>query len=250
MLRGFPRLRQWEETSDVLQGALLRLSRALEAVDVATPQDFMRLAALQIRRTLIDLARHHLGPEGSGAHHATGMAQPSADGTRREAYDRADNTREPSNLAAWAEFHEKINGLPDEERRVFDLLWYQEMSQPEAAHILGAQLNAWTEHMRLTQRIEHQAFPRVAALAEATWSPADARDWTSFQARLASQFARYRALGIDYADTAFEPLVTLTRGDTAGTFQVELDKQADFGELRYGFGAEGAHDTAAQKVSA
>ena len=45
------------------------------------------------------------------------------------------------------------------------------LTPSEARHILGAQLNAWTEHMRLAERIEHQAFPRVAALAEATWSP-------------------------------------------------------------------------------
>ncbi len=40
------------------------------------------------------------------------------------------------------------------------------LAPAEAARILGAQVNAWTEHMRLPERIEHQAFPRAAALAE------------------------------------------------------------------------------------
>jgi RNA polymerase sigma-70 factor (ECF subfamily) len=53
------------------------------------------------------------------------------------AYEAAVNTGEPSHLAAWAEFHEQIQGLPHEERQVFDLLWYQEMTQPEAAALLG-----------------------------------------------------------------------------------------------------------------
>src|SRR5262245_62555220 len=67
MLRGFPGVRQWEETSDVLQNVLLRLDRALQAVEVPSPRDFLRLATAQIRRELIDLARHHAGPEGLGA---------------------------------------------------------------------------------------------------------------------------------------------------------------------------------------
>jgi N-acetyl-beta-hexosaminidase len=52
-----------------------------------------------------------------------------------------------------------------------------DLTAAESSHVLGAQLNAWTEHMRLTERVEHQAFPRIAALAELTWSPAALRDW-------------------------------------------------------------------------
>src|SRR5262245_1016606 len=57
MLRDYRRLKRWEQTDDVLQGALLRLYRALGTVTPATPREFYRLAALQIRRELIDLAR-------------------------------------------------------------------------------------------------------------------------------------------------------------------------------------------------
>jgi len=44
---------------------------------------------------------------------------------------------DPARLAAWGEFHEKIGALPDEEREVFDLLWYQGLSQAEAAELLN-----------------------------------------------------------------------------------------------------------------
>ena len=107
------------------------------------------------------------------------------------------------------------------------------LSKSEASHILGAQLNAWTEHMRLTARIEHQAFPRVAALAEVTWSPVSARDWHDFQSRLATQFARYRKLGIRYADTAFEPRARLARGPESDSLRVELTKQASSGVIQF-----------------
>jgi RNA polymerase sigma-70 factor (ECF subfamily) len=39
-------------------------------------------------------------------------------------------------LAFWTEFHSRVEGLPEEEREVFDLLWYQELSQAEAAGLL------------------------------------------------------------------------------------------------------------------
>src|SRR5262245_23695792 len=69
MLRSYPRVRRWEETADVVQSALLRLQRALEAVKPASLRDYYRLAALQIRRELLDLVRHHYGPLGEGGRH-------------------------------------------------------------------------------------------------------------------------------------------------------------------------------------
>ena len=71
MLKGYPGVARWEQTDDVLQNALIRLDRALRAVAPPTARDFFRLAAAQVRRELIDLARHYQGPRGLGAHHAT-----------------------------------------------------------------------------------------------------------------------------------------------------------------------------------
>ena len=42
-------------------------------------------------------------------------------------------------------------------------------------------------------------FPRAAAIAEVGWSPAGRIDWQSFSARLPDQLARYRALGVGFA---------------------------------------------------
>jgi RNA polymerase sigma-70 factor (ECF subfamily) len=39
-------------------------------------------------------------------------------------------------LAEWGEFHEQIGRLPEEEREVFDLLWYQGLSHAQAAELL------------------------------------------------------------------------------------------------------------------
>src|SRR3954454_19760024 len=71
MLKDYPGVGRWEQTDDVLQNVLLRLDPALQAVIPPTAHDFFRLAAAQIRRELIDLARHYHGPEGLGANHAS-----------------------------------------------------------------------------------------------------------------------------------------------------------------------------------
>jgi hexosaminidase len=112
-----------------------------------------------------------------------------------------------------------------------------DLAPAEAHRILGAQVNAWTEHMRLPGRVEHQVFPRAAALAEATWSAPAARDWGSFMSRLGAQFARYRRLGIRFADSAFEPrwalgLVGDGGGDRDGTLRVTLSQQSPLGTIR------------------
>jgi hexosaminidase len=107
-----------------------------------------------------------------------------------------------------------------------------ELAPVEARRILGAQVNAWTEHMRLPERVEHQVFPRAAALAEATWSPPAARNWDSFMARLGAQFARYRRLGIRFADSAFEPRFALAAATDGGALRVTLSQQSPYGTIR------------------
>lgn len=102
----------------------------------------------------------------------------------------------------------------------------------QAQHILGVQACLWTELMPTFADDEHAVFPRIAALSELAWSPANAHDWNSFLERTPAEIARYRALGIGYADSAFAPAfaVTVARG---GELRVGLSKQIEFGSLRY-----------------
>ena len=79
------------------------------------------------------------------------------------------------------------------------------MTPEQAGHVLGVQANLWTEHMRDEARVEYQAYPRVAALAELAWSAPERMNWDDFRARLTPQLARYRTLGIDYAESALSP---------------------------------------------
>jgi RNA polymerase sigma factor (sigma-70 family) len=136
MLQGYPGVRRWEQTDDVLQNATLRLCRALEEIRPESVRGFIRLAAVQIRRELIDLARHYEGPEGPGRHHATRVGAGGAGAASGPPESPAD-TDDPVGLASWTEFHDTVEALPDQEREIFDLLWYQGLSQREAAALLG-----------------------------------------------------------------------------------------------------------------
>jgi RNA polymerase sigma-70 factor (ECF subfamily) len=137
MLKGYPGVAHWEQDDDVLQNALIRVDRALRTVTPPTARDFFRLAAAQIRRELIDLARRYSGPEGLGAHHSTRTGACDMDGSPGSVGEPSETTHDPTRLAGWTEFHRRIEILTDEDREVFDLLWYQGLTQAEAASVLG-----------------------------------------------------------------------------------------------------------------
>jgi RNA polymerase sigma-70 factor (ECF subfamily) len=133
MLGDYQRVRRWADTDDVLQNALLRLLSALRDVKPKTPRDFLALATLQIRRELIDLSRHFYGAEGIGAHHDSAAVE---NAQRPGPQEKADGRDGPFALAQWRELHQQIDALPDEEREVVGLLFYQGLSQAEAAELL------------------------------------------------------------------------------------------------------------------
>lgn len=136
MLRNYPHLRRWEQTDDVFQNAVIRLHRSLSNVKPKSVRHFLALATTQIRRTLVDLARHHFGPQGQAAKHHTdagGLCNDGGDIVR----NKADKDRSPESLESWAAFHEAVGNLPDDQREVFELVWYGDMGRKDIADLLG-----------------------------------------------------------------------------------------------------------------
>jgi RNA polymerase sigma-70 factor (ECF subfamily) len=132
MLRRFPKVRRWADTGDLLQNALLRLMRALREVRPASTRDFFNLAAVQMRRELLDLNRHFYGPFGAGAHHVSlppGPDGPDAHGALAEAAEAAG----ADDLEQWSAFHEAVERLPAEEREVVGLKFYHGWKEAEIA---------------------------------------------------------------------------------------------------------------------
>jgi len=118
-------------------------------------------------------------------------------------------------------------------RQAYDAVVVPKGATPaEANHVIGVQADLWTELMPTFARDQHALYPRIAALSELGWSPASAHDWNGFLQRLTAELARYRALGIRYADTAFAPAFDVTAGPQ-GTLHVALSNQVIFGRIRY-----------------
>ena len=137
MLRRYERIKRWEQTDDVVQNVAMRLNRTLQSVTPESTRDFFRLASLNIRRELLDLAKHYYGPQGLGTLYAS-TPEDSTQGDRSPAdHGPADLTHDPTRLDAWAEFHRQVSALPDELAEVFDLIWYQGLSRSEAAQVIG-----------------------------------------------------------------------------------------------------------------
>jgi hexosaminidase len=68
--------------------------------------------------------------------------------------------------------------------------------------ILGVEAPLWTETVRDLDGIDTLAFPRIAAAAEAAWSPAtgesDLRTWESFRERVGAMGPLWTAMGIGF----------------------------------------------------
>jgi RNA polymerase sigma-70 factor (ECF subfamily) len=142
ILRHYPGLQHWEDSNDVFQGVLVRLARALQDVVPPSPRDYLCLAAALIRRELIDLSRHHFGPQGDGCHQLP-PGHPAAGAAAPEPSNSSDN---PCKLAAWAEVHAYIAALDEPERELFELLYYQGLTQEQAAMLLNLPLRTLRRH--------------------------------------------------------------------------------------------------------
>ena len=129
MSHAFPNVREFADSDDVLQNSLMRLLRTLQSMRPAKPRDFFNLAAVHIRRELLDLARRgrsrHTIPlekDGSSSPHP---AEPAAPDDRGPEAD------------VWVRFHEAVDRLPTEEREVVGLVFYHGWTQDRIAELFG-----------------------------------------------------------------------------------------------------------------
>lgn len=128
-------VRRWEQTDDVFQNSVLRIHRSLAVVMPKTVAEFMKFAAVVIRRELIDLSRHYGGPQGMGRKHVSDSDLQLHCRVSKNGLEFAGD--EGSSLLWWAEFHQAVEALPEELSEVTDLIWYQDLSQAQVAELLN-----------------------------------------------------------------------------------------------------------------
>ena len=131
MLNDMNALRKTVQSDDVYQNAWVALHKAFESVE---PQDEPHLRSLirqHVRWQLLELLRspnfkawNDFGAAGSASE------APEARVPETESVD-------PAKIDEWTEFHNQVENLPPREREVFDRLYYDGLSQQEAADELG-----------------------------------------------------------------------------------------------------------------
>ncbi len=86
------------------------------------------------------------------------------------------------------------------------------LTAEEADRILGGEGNMWTEYAP-EEIVDTKIWPRLAALAERLWSPADRRDFDDFRARWRHHKPRLEALGVTPGPEGM-PVTSTVRWDT------------------------------------
>jgi RNA polymerase sigma factor (sigma-70 family) len=137
----YARLEPFAQTDDVVQQLYVKILQnedrfwvKADGEPVRTLAEFFGHASAWMRDVLCDRLRKEYGRSDNRPAVLPLDGPPFDSGPRHEL---SSSTLNGEKLRRWTEFHEAASQLPDDLRAVFDLLWYQEMSQAEAAALLG-----------------------------------------------------------------------------------------------------------------
>lgn len=85
-------------------------------------------------------------------------------------------------------------------------------------YILGGQGNQWTEQIGNYRNLQYMTWPRALAIAEATWSPKDKKDWNSFASRVEKQFDRWDISDDKYSKAMYDAIVASSKDDKGNLY--------------------------------
>ena len=140
------------------------------------------------------------------------MAWIGADGAARDAAGRGFNTilspqipyyinRRQSQLST--EPRSQGHGTETVEA-VYNYVPAKDVPENLQAKYLGVQANFWTEWVEDAATVEYLMMPRLAAVAEAGWTPQARRAYPDFLNRLQGEAGLYELMGVSYGKHVFE----------------------------------------------
>jgi RNA polymerase sigma-70 factor (ECF subfamily) len=160
MLRRFPNVREWAETLDVVQGSLVRFLATLRNLRPESTCHFFNLAALHLRRELLDLARQF-----SGERFARLTLASRADDSTGDGLGQVPGPEAGDDLELWRRFHEAVEQLPAQEREVVGLVFYHGWTQQQIAKLFGVDERTirrrWQSACLGLNRLVGQRLPRL-----------------------------------------------------------------------------------------
>lgn len=151
LLRGSPAYRsvgRWEQTDDVVQGLLMRMTAALDGEPIASPRDFFKIAAKHIHWELKALRERHLAKKRDIDKHHTDADDGGGDQVRG---GEGKLEAQPARLDKYAAFKlylDEIDTLSAADREILDLIFMHALTREEAADCLGLTLPTFKRRYR------------------------------------------------------------------------------------------------------
>lgn len=106
---------------------------------------------------------------------------------------------------------------------------------PDSSLILGGQGNLWTESVPTYRHVEYMTWPRSFALAEVFWSAKHTRNWDNFIPRMEQHFARYDMAHINYARSAYDPIIKAVKDTVSKTMRIAMHTEIKNLDIYYTF---------------
>lgn len=134
------RLEPFEQTDDVVQQLYVKILQNQDRFwvnargePVHTLAEFFGHTSAWLRDVLCDLLRRSCG---RGGNRPALLPLDGSWSSGGAGFEPGSRTADAEQVQRWTEFHEAAARLPDDLRSVFDLLWYQGLTQAEAAALL------------------------------------------------------------------------------------------------------------------
>ncbi len=109
-----------------------------------------------------------------------------------------------------------------------------ELNVDEAKYVIGAQGNVWTEYILDGAHVEYMALPRMSALAEVVWTPANKRNKADFRIRLTRHMQRLKEMKTNFATHIFDPEIK-TKPIANGNLEITLLPAQQTDIIRYAY---------------
>ncbi len=124
----------------------------------------------------------------------------------------------------------------------------KELNEAEAAYVLGAQGNVWTEYITNPSKLEYMIFPRMTALAEVLWSPKEKRNWKDFERRLPQVVKNCDNWGANYSRAYFDIRATVAPAPDYNGVLWKLESNQPGAKIYYSIGKKNPAGTYREPV--
>ncbi len=108
-----------------------------------------------------------------------------------------------------------------------------DLSPEEAKYVIGGQANLWTEMIASDSHAEYMVLPRMTALSEVLWSPAEKRNWEDFNRRLNTLKKHFDIMGLCYSNGSYRIDINTSFNETNNSAVIDLLSEQISPEIHY-----------------